>query len=90
MVGDETDDGAQFDKTPYAIIDRPVERIRFRRPRRVRVLHIVRKRQIEQPGHAALEERHPGVEHEKRQVGRIHIGPGAADERLDLAVGIFG
>jgi len=41
MIGDETDDGPQFDKAPYAIVDRPVERIRFRRPGSVRVLHII-------------------------------------------------
>ena len=90
MVGDETDDGAQFDKAPYAIIDRPVESIRFRRSRRVRVLHIVRERQIEQPSHAAFEERDPGVEHEQRQIGRIHVGPAATDQRFDLGIGIFG
>ena len=90
VVSDQTDDGAQFDKAPHAIVDRPVERIRFRRSRRVRVLHIIRKRQIEQPGHAALEQRDPGIEHEQRQIGRIHVRSAAPDERFCVGVGAFG
>ena len=54
------------------------------------MLDVIRERQVQQIGLPALEQRNSGIEHEQRQVRRIHIRPRASDHRLDLGAGAFG
>ena len=49
------------------------------------VLHVIRQRKIKETGAALLDKTDPGVEDKEREVGRIHIGPRAADQRLSFA-----
>ena len=63
VVGDEPDDGAELGKATYPIVDRAMKGVGHRIARRVRMLDIIRQRQIKQMGLAPLEQRDPGVEH---------------------------
>ena len=64
MVGDEPDDGAERDKSSHLVVDRAVKGVGLGIARRMRMLDIIRQRQIEQIGVPALEQRDPGIEHE--------------------------
>ncbi len=66
-----------------AIVEGAVKRERLGLVGRVAVLHVIGQRQVEELGAASLDEADTGVEHEQRQIGRIHIGRGAPDQCLD-------
>ena len=73
MIGGDGDDAAEFDQLRETPVERMVKFQRFRLVRRVAMLHIVGQREIQQFGPALLHKANAGVEHEQREVGRIHV-----------------
>ncbi len=85
VVGGDPDDAAKFDEARDAPVELLVKRQRLRLVGGVAVLHVVGQRQIEEFGAAVLDQPDPGIEHEERQIGGVHVGLFPSDQRLDLA-----
>ena len=92
VIGGDRDDAAEFGKARQALVERPVKGERLRLVGRVAVLNVIGQREIEELGTTVFDEADTGIEHEQRQIGRIHIGLRAPDHRLDIgaAVLLFG
>ncbi len=53
------------------------------------MLHHVGERKIEQVGAPGFEQLDAGIEHEKREIGAVHVGGLASDERLDILYAVL-
>ena len=83
VIGGQRDNAAEFGEAGEALVERLMKGERLGLVGGVAVLHVIRQRQIEELCPALLDEADAGIEHEQRQVGRIHIGLRPADQRLD-------
>ena len=65
VIGDEPHDGTELDKATHPNVDRAMKSIGQGIACWVRMLDIIRERQVEEGRLAALEQCDPGIEHEQ-------------------------
>ncbi len=84
MVGDDPEAaGAERDQPREPLVHRAHEGDRFGSIRRMLVLHIIGKRQIDQVRPAGFKQANSGIEHEQGKIGGILVRRAAPHQRTD-------
>ena len=80
VVGRQRDRGAERVEPPEHRVHVPVVAVSLRLAGRVLVLDVVGQREVEHVRLAPLQQPDPRLEHEERELGRVHVGQRHADE----------